>query len=104
MIDPDAFIITDGWSGYTPAAKEWWHEVVLSEKGSNFKLLHWHIFNLKNWIRGIHHKISPEHLQSYLDEYHFRFNRRNYAKQSPELVLSLMAKHPWMSYKQAMGK
>ncbi|HBH07635.1 MAG TPA: hypothetical protein DDX92_13630 [Flavobacteriales bacterium] len=42
----------------------------LSNKGENFKPLHWHIFNLKNWIRGVHHKISRAHLQSYLDEYH----------------------------------
>lgn len=28
------------------------------------------------WLRGIHHHCSKERLQGYLDEYHFRFNRR----------------------------
>ena len=33
--------------------------------------------NLKGWLRGIHHHCSKERLQGYLDEYHFRYNRRN---------------------------
>jgi transposase-like protein len=103
MVHKDAVITTDGWSGYQPVAKDFWHEVFLSNKGDNFKLLHWHIFNLKNWIRGVHHKISRAHLQSYLDEYHFRFNSRNHLKSNPNLVLSLMVNHDWFPYKQAKG-
>ncbi|MFR9659782.1 MAG: transposase, partial [Rikenellaceae bacterium] len=30
----------------------------------------------KGWLRGIHHHCSEEHLQGYLDEYHYRCNRR----------------------------
>jgi len=33
--------------------------------------------NLKGWLRGVHHHCSNEHMQGYLDEYHFRYNRRN---------------------------
>ena len=33
--------------------------------------------NLKGWLRGIHHHYSKEHLQNYLDEYHFRYNWRS---------------------------
>ena len=33
--------------------------------------------NLKGWLRGIHHHCSKERLQGYLDEYHYRYNRRN---------------------------
>jgi len=32
--------------------------------------------NLKTWLRGTFHGISPKHLQRYLDEFVFRFNRR----------------------------
>ncbi|MFI3304866.1 MAG: transposase, partial [Rikenellaceae bacterium] len=35
-----------------------------------------HIMNLKGWLRGIHHHCSEKHLQGYLDEYHYRCNRR----------------------------
>ena len=34
--------------------------------------------NLKTWVRGIHHGVSPQHLQAYLNEFTFRFNRRFY--------------------------
>lgn len=34
----------------------------------------------KNGVRGVYHSISGEYLQNYLDEYAFRYNRRNSAK------------------------
>src|ERR1019366_9437291 len=35
--------------------------------------------NLKNWLNGIHHGVSAkQHLQAYLNEFTFRFNRRFY--------------------------
>jgi hypothetical protein len=30
---------------------------------------------LKTWLRGTFHGVSPKHLQRYLDEFVFRFNR-----------------------------
>jgi hypothetical protein len=32
--------------------------------------------NLKTWLRGTFHGVSPKHLQRYLDEFTFRFDRR----------------------------
>ena len=32
---------------------------------------------LKRGISGVYHGVSPEHLQSYLDEYAFRYNNRD---------------------------
>jgi len=32
--------------------------------------------NLKTWLRGTFHRVSPKHLQRYLDEFVFRFDRR----------------------------
>ncbi len=48
-----------------------------SDDGKNFKELHIQIMNVKDWLRGIHHHCSKENMQDYLDEYHFRFNRRS---------------------------
>jgi hypothetical protein len=36
------------------------------------------IFNLKSWLRGCDHSVSRRHLQAYLNEFTFRFNRRFY--------------------------
>ena len=77
-IAKDAKIITDKWRGYTPLKKEYKNlEQCLSENGKAFKDVHIHIMNLKGWLRGIHHHCKKERLQGYLDEYHFRYNRRN---------------------------
>jgi hypothetical protein len=103
MVDKEAVITTDFWSGYQKAAKEWFHNRELSEKGSNFKELHYFIFNLKNWIRGTHHKVSGEHTQSYLDEYLFRFNRRNFYAQNPVHLLSVMIFVPIIQYSQLIA-
>ena len=32
--------------------------------------------NLKTWLAGTHHGVDPAYLPAYLDEYVFRFNRR----------------------------
>jgi transposase-like protein len=32
--------------------------------------------HLKTWLQGTHRGVSAEHMQVYLDEFTFRFNRR----------------------------
>ena len=32
---------------------------------------------MKRGIGGVYHSVSKEYLQTYLDEYSFRYNRRN---------------------------
>lgn len=77
-VSRDAEITTDKWRGYLPLKKEFLKlKQVASEDGKNFKELHIHIMNIKGWVRGIHHHCSKEHMQNYLDEYHFRHNRRS---------------------------
>jgi len=41
-------------------------------------IIHLVFNNMKNWLNGIHHGVSPKHLQAYLNEFTFRFNRRFY--------------------------
>lgn len=77
-VDKDSKVTTDGWRGYWPLKKDWSIEQVLSEKGKGFPELHIHIMNIKGWLRGIHHKCKGNRLQNYLDEFHFRFNRRSF--------------------------
>ena len=36
-----------------------------------------HVSNLRNWLFGVHRHIAPKYIQGYLNEYYFRFNRRN---------------------------
>ena len=77
-VSQEAEVISDKWKGYTPLKKEFKNlKQIASEEGKNFKELDIHIMNIKGWLRGIHHHCSKERMQNYLDEYHFRYNRRS---------------------------
>ena len=80
MIDKEANITTDHHRSYQSLKKEMNIQTVLSNMGQSLEELHKQIMQFKNWLRGIHHKCSKEHLFAYADEYVFRFNRRNNRK------------------------
>ncbi len=69
---------TDGWPSYPglPAAGHEPH--VIGPMAAHLVLpwVHRVFSNLKTWALGVYHGLRPKHLQSYLDEFVFRFNRR----------------------------
>lgn len=53
-------------------------------------MIHLVFSNLKTWILGTHHgRIDPKHLQAYLNEYMFRFNRRFYPRTAFNSILGV---------------
>jgi transposase-like protein len=84
-VDLGSVIHTDGWEGYSGLAqKGYQHEVtLLRERTRATKLLprvHRVTSLLKRWLMGTHQgAVSHEHLDYYLDEFTFRFNRRTSA-------------------------
>lgn len=90
-ISKDAEIVTDEWNGYRPLKREYPKLIQIpSDKGKSFPQLHIHIMNIKGWLRGIHHHCSKERLQGYLDEYHFRFNRRTHKETIFDVLIRRM--------------
>ena len=82
-VDINSNVITDGWKGYSSLQnKGYKHEVrniSKSDKEANELLpgVHRVIGLVKRWLLGTHQgAVSEKHLQYYLDEYSFRFNRR----------------------------
>lgn len=82
-IEPGSIVHTDGWSGYVNVGtKGYAHEVSLlrGQKRLAFTLLprvHKVVSLLKRWLGATHQgAVSHEHLDYYLDEFAFRFNRR----------------------------
>ena len=83
-VEPGSVIHTDGWLGYLPLeSKGYEHEVTFlkrKKKKTPSELMpraHLVISLLKRWLMGTHQgAVSHKHLDYYLDEFTFRFNRR----------------------------
>ncbi len=83
-VEPGTMIITDGWNGYATLGERGYAHLGVAERGDPqvvedyLPMVHLVFSNLKSWLAGTHHGVSPQHLQAYLNEYTFRFNRRFY--------------------------
>lgn len=75
-------LITDAWSGYNKIEDKGYKRVIYNQSKSEAPdelLPHVHTIAslLKRWLLGTHQGgVQDKHLQAYLDEYVFRFNRR----------------------------
>lgn len=93
-ISKDAEIVTDEWRGYIPLMMDYCKlKQIPSKNGDNHPDIHIHIMNLKGWLKGIHHHCSKKRLQGYLDEYHFRYNRRNNMDTIFDTLIKRMVKY-----------
>jgi len=82
-VEPGSVVRTDGWRGYQKVESLGYeHEVIVlkNKKEDASELLprvHLVISLLKRWLMGTHQgAVSHKHLDYYLDEFTFRFNRR----------------------------
>lgn len=84
VIEPGSLVCTDGWESYSGLPQMGYrHKVVVlqgkkkSAAGTLLPRVHLVASLLKRWILGTHQgAIGASHLDYYLDEFTFRFNRR----------------------------
>lgn len=104
---PAPAVHTDGWLGYLPVkALGYDHEVTFLKGRKNktaselMPRVHRVASLLKRWLMGTHQgAVAQEHLDDYLDEFTFRFNRRWSAIEESSFIawrskLSSSARHP----------
>jgi transposase-like protein len=90
-------IRTDGWQAYDRLpAMGYAHEPLVLDGDperteAHLPMIHIVFSNLKTWLLGTHHGVSHQHLQAYLNEFVFRFNRRFYPMTAFNSVLGLAA-------------
>jgi transposase-like protein len=80
-VDKGSLVRTDAWQGYLPLASLGYKHFVVRKDhsvGENVLPLVNTVTSLvKRWLTGTHQgAVRPSHLDYYLDEYTFRFNRR----------------------------
>ena len=77
LVFPGAKILTDEWGGYSSLSKNGYIHEIHEVSGEILPRCHRAISLLKRWILGtLQGSIAPEHLQDYLNEFTFRYNRR----------------------------
>lgn len=68
---------------------------------AHLPMIHLVFSNLKAWLLGTHHgRSEPQHLQAYLNEYVFRFNRRFYPMTAFNSALGLASRSISPTYAQ----
>lgn len=82
-VEPGSLVHTDGWGSYNGLKGKGYKHRVTNIKRSGqlahelMPRVHRIAALLKRWLLGTHQNyVSPKHLDYYLDEYAFRFNRR----------------------------
>ena len=99
-------VVSDGWSGYA-TLKEVKHDPQVVGPMAAHLVLPWvhRVFaNTKRWGLGVYHGLRQKHLQAYLDEFVFRFNRRHTPAAAFERLLGLAASLQPASYQMLIGR
>lgn len=92
-----SIVRTDGHHTYNDLPNFGYQHESISVRGDHAKtdahlpMIHLIFSNLKTWIHGTHHGVSQQHLQTYLNEFTFRFNRRFYPMTAFNSVLGIAA-------------
>ena len=107
-VEHGAIVMTDAWRSYE--ALSWMgyrhRPRVQGDPKRAAKILprvHRVFGNLKTWLRGTHHGVANKHLQAYLDEFTFRFNRRRTPMAAFQTLLGLATRHGPTTYNMLYG-
>jgi hypothetical protein len=91
IVEPGAHVITDGLISYENMPNNTHEPRVVSGRKAH-EILHWvhRVFsNLKRWAKGVFHGFRQKHIQRYLDEFVFRWNRRRHLRTAFDRLLGI---------------
>jgi transposase-like protein len=102
-VERGATVLTDGWGAYVPLREMGYRHRRRTQRhptraGKILPRVHRVFGNLQTWLRGTHHGVGKQHLQVYLDEFTFRFNRRRTPMAAFQTLLGLATSHGPTTY------
>ena len=100
-VEPGSLVKTDGWRACNKAEGVLHLPHVVGPQPAHLVMPWIHrVFSLfKTWALGVYHGLRPKHLQTYLDEFVFRFNRRRSRHAAFKTLLGLATNKTPMTYK-----
>ncbi len=88
-VNPASILFTDDWQAYKQLRREYLdHRVINHSAGlyvdgsTHTNTIEGFFGNLKTGMRGAYKHVSPRYLQSYLDEYAWRYSHRHQSERS----------------------
>ena len=99
-------MVSDGWPGYR-RLKDVKHDPRVVGDAPAHTVLPWvhRVFaNAKRWALGVYHGLRPAHLQAYLDEFVFRFDRRRTPHAAFDRLLGLGLTLEPATYQMLIGR
>lgn len=98
VVEAGALIVTDGNKAYSDLGG--YRHAVASATGDALRNYHIAVSNLKTWLKGTHHgRVEVKHLQAYLNEFCFRYNRRRNLAAAFQTMLGLASRVGVFTYK-----
>jgi len=99
-ISPGTTLVSDGHASYSGLADYRHDPRAVGSMAAHVPLrwIHRLFALLKRWSLGTYHGLRREHIDSYLNEFVFRYNRRFYRHVSFETVLGLAVRHEPTAY------
>ena len=104
-VKPGTTLLTDGHSAY-PGLADYRHDPRTVGSMAGHVALPWihRVFSLmKRWGLGTYHGLRDKHLDAYLNEFAFRYNRRFYRHVSFETMLGIASRRGPAPYKTIVG-
>jgi transposase-like protein len=84
-VNPESIIFTDDWASYKPLRRVYIDHKVINHSAGRYvdgstytNTIEGFFGNLKTGTRGAYKKVSPRYLQTYLNEYTWRYNAKLY--------------------------
>jgi hypothetical protein len=110
-VAPGSTLHSDVWAGYERLLTTGYRhhprsDRALRKAGEDVNVVpgvHRVVSNLRTWLRGTHRGVGADHLERYLEEFVFRFNRRFYPMAAFDTLLGLTSKIEPTAYPELRG-